>query len=123
MPAFTDSGNVNAYCNLGTVVGTVIKESAGNVYSFDVTSGTTALRYFQLFNAGTNPANGATPTMQFTLGSVPAGGASRVSCTWDYFYPYQSFGNGIAWAMSSTSGTLGTASITATDYTVNIRYL
>lgn len=113
------------HTNFGAAAGTgvLIKASAGNVFSVDVTSATTALRYFQLFNQGTVPVVGQTPVASYPLGSVPAGGVFRLTLDSNHFAPSKHFSTGIAAAISSTQGTLGTASITITDYSWHIKYV
>ena len=118
---YAPSEHLNAGAAAGT--GVLIKASAGNVYSFDVTSATTALRYFQLFNQGTVPVLGQTPVASYVLGSVPAGGVFRLQVSSADLAPSRYFATGIAAAISSTQGTLGTASITAADYSWHIKYV
>lgn len=110
------------YISAGAATGGTIKTSAGNVFSLDVTSGTTAIRYFQLFNQATVPVLGQTAVQCYALGSVPAGGISRLTLDSQYFFPSYYFSTGIAWAISSTNGTLGTASVTAADYNVHVKW-
>lgn len=111
------------YTNFGAGTGAAVKTSAGAVYSVYVTSGTAAVRYFQLFNGTSTPAVGGTPVASYPMGSVPAGGLSVLQLDTTHFAPYRYFSTGIAWAMSSTQGTLGTASVTAADLSVHIKYL
>jgi hypothetical protein len=113
------------HTNFGAAAGTgvLIKASAGNVYAFDVTSATAAVRYFQLFNQGTVPVVGQTPIASYPIGSVPAGGISRLQVSSVDLAPSLYHSTGIAAAISSTSGTLGTASITAADYSWHIKYV
>lgn len=113
------------HLNMGAAAGTgiLIKASAGNVYAFDVTSATAAVRYFQLFNQGTVAVVGQTPVASYPLGSVPAGGIFRLQVSSSDLAPSRHFSTGIAAAISSTQGTLGTASITAADYSWHIKYV
>jgi len=113
------------HTNFGQAAGTgvLIKASTGNVYSVYVTSGTSALRYFQLFNQGSVPVVGQTPVASYPLGSVPAGGLYELKLDSSHFAPSRYFSTGIAAAISSTPGTLGTASITIADYSWHIKYV
>lgn len=113
------------HLNMGAAAGTgvLIKAAAGNVYAFDVTSATAAVRYFQLFNQGTVPVVGQTPVASYPIGSVPVGGISRLQVSSTDLAPSRYFSTGIAAAISSTQGTLGTASITAADYSWHIKYV
>lgn len=113
------------HTNFGAAAGTgvLVKGTAGNVYGFDVTSATTALRYFQIFNQGTVAVVGQTPIASYELGSVPAGSTYRLQVSSSDLAPSIYCGTGIAAAISSTKGTLGTASITAADYSWHIKYV
>lgn len=124
-PVASSTYSPSDHTNFGAAAGTgvLIKASAGNVYAADVTSATAAVRYFQLFNQGTVPVVGQTPVASYPLGSVPVGGISRLQLDSTHFAPSKYFSTGIAAAISSTSGTLGTASITAADYSWHIKYV
>jgi len=117
----------SVHTNFGAAAGTgvLIKASTGNVYSVYVTSGTTAQRYFQLFNQGSVAVVGQTPVLSFPigLGSALTGDLAVLQLDSTWFAPSHYFSTGIAAAISSTNGTLGTASITITDYTWTIRYV
>lgn len=111
------------YTNFGTVTAAVVKNGAGNIYSAYVTNGTNAIRYFQIFNGTSTPALGGTAAASYRMGSVPAGGVYELNLTSSHFAPSRFMGTGIAWAISSTDGTLGTASVTAADHSVHIKYV
>lgn len=113
------------HTNFGQAAGTgvLIAGTAVNVYAFDVTSATTALRYFQLFNQGTVAVVGQTPVASYELGSVPAGSTYRLQVNSADLAPSKYFSTGLAAAISSTKGTLGTASITIADYSWVIKYM
>jgi len=111
------------YDSLGGVTGTLVKGSAGNIFSAFVTSGTTAIRYFQLFNQSTAPVLGQTAVNSYPIGSAAAGAITTLQLDTTHFAPSRYLGTGIAWAISSTQGTLGTANVTAADYSVKIKYI
>lgn len=124
-PVASSTYSPTDHTNFGAAAGTgvLIKGSAGNVFSCYVTSGTSAVRYFQLFNQATVPVVGQTPVASYPLGSVVAGNLYELKLDSSHFAPSKHFSTGIAAAISSTSGTLGTASITITDYTWHIKYI
>jgi len=111
------------YTNFGAVPGTNVKGSAGNVYSVHVTSTSSTISYFQLFNASSAVPNGATPVASYVMGSVTSGGVAELKLDTTHFAPSKYFSTGISWAISSTNGTLGTASITASNHNVHIKYV
>lgn len=115
------------HTNFGAAAGTgvAIKASAGNVYSAYVTSGTNVQRYFQIFNSATALAVGGTPIASYPigLGSILAGDFAVLQLDTTHFAPSLYCSTGIAAAISSTLGTLGTAGITAGDYSWNIKYV
>lgn len=113
------------FTSFGAAAGTgsLVKASAGNVLSFDVTSTDTAIRYFQIFNQGSAPVLGQTAVASYPLGSVTAGGVFRLQVGVDDLAPSRYNSSGIAVAISSTNGTLGTASVTAANHTIHLKYI
>lgn len=113
------------YASLGGAGGTgvLIKATPANVYAVYVTSGTNAIRYFQMFNQATVAVLGQTPVASYPLGSVAAGGIAVLQLSSPDFAPSRYFSTGLAVAISSTQGTLGTASITAADYNIHVKYV
>jgi hypothetical protein len=111
------------YTSFGAVAGTNVKSSAGNIYSVYVDHIGSAVRYFQIFNASTAVPNGATPVASYRMGSVATGNIGVLPLDTTHFSPSRYMGTGISWAISSTNGTLGTASVTASEYNVHIKYM
>jgi len=122
-PVSSSTYTPSEHTNFGAVTGTVVKTSAGNVYSFDVTSTETAICYFQLHNGTASPALGGTPVASYPMGSAVAGSVVRLTLGVDHFTPSRYLSTGIAYAFSSTNGTLGTASITVANHNVHIKYV
>lgn len=113
------------FTSFGAAAGTgvAVKASAGNIYSVYVTSAASAIRYFQVFNSATALAVGGTPIASYPLGSVPAGGIYELKLDTTHFAPSRYMSTGIAVAISSTNGTLGTASVTASEHNILIKYI
>lgn len=106
-----------------SVAGTVVKGTAGNVYSAHVTNAGTALRYFQLFNGTSAPANGGTPVASYPLPAGVANTPTTLLLDTTHFAPSRYFSSGIALAISSTNGTLGTANVTASEHNIHLKYV
>jgi len=120
---YAPSTDIDLYGASGT--GKLVKNSAGNVYSVFVTSGTNAQRYFQLFNQSTVAVVGQTPVLSYPIGigSVLSGDFAVLQLDNTHFSPSHYFSIGIAAAISSTPGTLGTASIGTAEHSWVIRYV
>lgn len=106
----------------GTVTKAVVKASSGNVFSVLVTNTNSAIRYLQLHNKATAPAGTDTAQLYFT---IPAGTAVQpavVELNSDFFAPSERFATGIGWAISTTATTF-TDSATASEHTIQVRYL
>jgi hypothetical protein len=99
-----------------------IKATPGNVYSFRITNGNAAVRYFQLHNKSSAPAAADTAQLYFVVpaGTATAPGVLQLS-TAD-LAPSENFTTGIGWAISTTATTF-TDSATAGDHNTNVRYV
>lgn len=113
--------NVLPAASLGT-----IKTSNGYVVSAFATNTCGTTRFLQLFDG--TIGNGGTPVLSFPL---PGGAALIPTVTLipnsylavDGVCPGQYFGSSIGYAISGTDGTLGTAAVTSTQHSINIRYI
>lgn len=122
-PVVDSTYSPSLYTNFGAVAGTVVKASAGILTSVYVSNISSALVYFQVFNSTTTPANGGTPRMSFPVeGTSAAAAVGKLILDNAFFAPIDYMGTGVAWALSSTNGTLGTASITPSNHNVIMRY-
>lgn len=113
------------FTSFGAAAGTgvAIKASAGNVYAVHVTNGGTSLRYFQMFNSATAVANGGTPIASYPLAAASTASPTTLLLDSAHFAPARYMGTGIAIAISSTNGTLGTAAVIAADHNIHLKYV
>lgn len=103
--------------------GVAVKASPGNVYSVHATNSGTSQRYLQLFDRTTAPANGGTPTASYPLSAGAGVTVPALQLGTEHFAPSKAFGTGIALAISSTNGTLGTAGITVAEHNIHLKYV
>lgn len=97
-----------------------IKSAAGNVYAVRVTNADSSPRYLQLFNSTSAPSGGATAQLSFLIPSaVDTPGVLQLGT--DFFTPSEYFTTGISFAISTTDHTY-TASATASEHTLTVRY-
>lgn len=102
---------------IGTVNAGVAKAAPGQVFSLYCENENSAKRYLLLLNQTNTPTNGQTPVRAY--GVLPSGG---IVLDVAYFGANGlSFGNGIAWAFSSTKNTVTLA--TASDCTFEVGYV
>lgn len=113
------------FTSFGAAAGTgaVVKASAGNVYSLVATNGGTNVRYIQLFNSTTAAVNGGTPVACYVLPGASTAVPYVLPLDNTHFSPSKYFSTGIAVAISSTNGTLGTANVIAADHNIAIKYV
>lgn len=82
-----------------------------------------SIRYLMLFNQNTTPTNGTTPVLQYPIGIGVASSPTTWALGSGYYGPgglTGVFTNGLAWAISTTPGTLTLAN--ATDCDVEVDY-
>jgi hypothetical protein len=102
---------------IGTANAGVAKAAPGQVFSLYCENENAAKRYLLLLNQTSTPTNGQTPVRAY--GVLPNGGIVLDAV---YFGANGlSFGNGIAWAFSSTKNTVTLA--TASDCTFEVAYV
>lgn len=102
---------------IGTANAGVAKAAPGQVFSLYCENENAAKRYLLLLNQTSTPTNGQTPVRAY--GVLPNGG---IVLDVVYFGANGlSFGNGIAWAFSSTKNTVTLA--TASDCTFEVAYV
>ncbi len=109
------------YKNLGTATKDVVKASPGAVTSIMATNINGTIRYIQLYNGTATPAVGATAVFEAPVNSGASGTPTVVTVD-TIFSGGLYLASGISYGISSTSGTLGTANITANEHTVQISY-
>ena len=112
-PITADTYNLSWDDSANQEASSVIKASAGNLFYVLVYNANVAVRFFQIFNSATVPADGAVPVI-----SIPINANSSLHLP----VPPQgrSFTNGMAWSNSTTQAikTIGGA-----DMWANIGYL
>lgn len=95
----------------------LVKPSAGNLTSIDASSVNVAVRYLQLFDKVTAPVNTDVPIFSFPLVAGSATVPARITLDRRWLGDQGlSFAVGIGVAMSTTAGTLTSA--TAADHVV-----
>jgi len=113
--------NVLPAASLGTA-----KTSNGHLLSAFATNTCGTTRFLQFFDG--TIGNGGTPVLSFPL----PGGAALIPTVTQIPNTYlavpgvcigQAFGQSIGYAISATDGTLGTAAVTSTQHSINIRYI
>lgn len=113
--------NVLPTASLGTA-----KTTNGYLVSALATNTCGTTRFLQFFDG--TIGNGGTPVLSFPL---PGGAAlvptvTQIPNTYlavEGVCPGQYFGSSIGYAISGTDGTLGTAAVTSTQHSIQIRYI
>lgn len=120
LPVATYSPSVTA--NFGTDADVSVKATAGNVFAVTASNVNAAVRYLQLHNKASAPANPDVPIYSFP---IPAGSATNpVSVTMDERFFGQAgkhFTTGIAIGISTTNATYTAA--TAADHNHHTHYV
>lgn len=98
-----------------TTNATVVKASAGQIYTLYANNVNAAVRYLKLYNKATAPTVG-TDVPVMTL-AIPAGGVVNLS-----FFGGLAFSAGIAFALTTGVADADTAAVAASEHVVNIGY-
>lgn len=106
----------NRYVSIGIDASKVVSGGASSVISAYVFNKSNSIRYFQLFNQTSLPANGATPTESYVLAPKEKFNLD----TTDFGLGGALFSSGLTWAISTTEQNLNVAS--ASDVTTIIRW-
>lgn len=99
----------------GSTNATLVKASAGKVYSIQVNNINAAVRYLKLYNSATLPVVGTTAIVK-TL-AVPAASVQQF-----HFPGGLNFSAGIGFAMTTEATDAGTTGISASESVINVDY-
>lgn len=115
-PLAVNTYSYTLFSNFGTQTLKNVKSSAGNVYSLIFHNKNIADRYVQLHNTATVPSSGGVPLLSFLVAP-----SSEVKVGTEFFGSGgMNFSTGIAFAISTTEATFGTAE--ASDQVTFIGY-
>jgi len=106
------------YENIGAAQPANIKASAGSVGSVYATNSNVAVRYLMMFEKASAPVAGDTPVQTWL---IPAGTATAPGWVEKNFVTPKAFATGIAFAISTTTGTL-TDDATDSEHTTHVEY-
>lgn len=103
-----------------------VNSGPARLFGVRVTSDSTSVRYFQLYNLATTSAGywaSKTPVASFAIVAAAASSSPTV-VTLDnsLFSPALRFGTGLVWAISSSPTVYASASVVPARHTVNIFY-
>jgi hypothetical protein len=115
-PVATNTYNLTWENSTALETSSVVKASAGNAYVAHVYNNNAAVRYFQVYNSTTVPADTAVPIFSIP---IAAGGYQRVVFGLETGVPYN-FSTGISWANSTT---YATKTVGGSDFWVNFGYM
>lgn len=102
----------------------VVKSAPGKVYSFSVTSSSSAVTYFQLYDRSntTLPAVGlATPSFSLPIPAMTAG-TSPILVSYEFPAPFALTASGITFAISNNFANYNSSGLSNKNFVVNICY-
>jgi len=112
-PTTTGGSSVYRNINLSTT-GQVVKNAAGQLYSYYIYNNATAVRYLKIYDKATAPDQNDTPVMTYP---IPAGSAANVA-----FPNGVAFANGISVRATTGVGDSDTGAPSSNDVITNLNY-
>jgi hypothetical protein len=116
----SNGNSLHKLTSAATVNATLVKSTAGRIYSGSITNAGTATRFFKLFNTTTAPVMG-TSVPVLTIPLLPGQTHSLLSSVVSSVYGL-SLSNGIAYAVTANDGDLDNTAIVASEVYVNLVY-
>mgnify|MGYP001592237760 CR=1 FL=1 len=118
-PVNSSTYQASLFTNLGGSVASIVKASAGNVYSAYACNLSGSVAWLQFHNVATVSPQGSVPVYSFMLPP----GTTNVFIGDRDFSPSHNFTTGIAVSIGTAAGTLGTTGLTAANFVYHVHYV